>query len=311
MNRKTVHIGIDVSKDTLDLSPFDQKPLCVKNTSAGISNLIVRIKALPDKAVICCEASGGYEKLLLAMLPAAEIETACVNARRVRCYAESKGILAKTDKIDARVIAMFSENNNPRAIESRPNWHEEMKSLLIRREELQQMRKAEKCRLDPVPHSTVADLIREHIIHLGVCIRNIEREIRKLMEKDNDLAEKVKRLSSVNSIGFIAATSLLAYLPELGRITDNQAAALAGLVPYNRDSGTKKGKRVVHGGRMRIRNALYMPAVCAIRRNHVWREVYQRLVANGKPGKVAITAVMRKMVVLANRLMADPTFQIS
>ncbi len=152
MNRRTVHVGIDVSKEQLDLSAFDDKPVQIKNTSVGIRSLIERIKAHPCKIIVCCEASGGYEKLLCAMLPSAGIEMACVNARRVRSYADSQGILAKTDKIDARVIAMFSESNKPRIIGSLPAWQGEMKALLVRREELLDMRKAEKSRLDPAPH---------------------------------------------------------------------------------------------------------------------------------------------------------------
>lgn len=311
MKCKTVHVGIDVSKELLDLSPFDDKPLSVKNTAAGIGGLIERIKACPSRVVVCCEASGGYEKLLRAMLPPAGIELACVNARRVRSYADSQGILAKTDAIDARVIAMFSEANKPRTIGSAPAWLEEMKALLVRREELLAMRKAEKSRLDPAPHEAVAGMVREHIRQLTAGMRGIEKEIRRLVREHGELQDKVDRLTAVHSFGLIAATSLLAYIPELGSVTDNQAAALAGLAPYNRDSGTKKGKRFIQGGRARIRRALYMPAVGASHRNHVFMEVYNRLLSNGKPAKVALAAVMRKMVVLANRLMADPAFQIS
>lgn len=311
MNHRTVHVGIDVSKEKLDLSAFDDKPVEIKNTSAGIRSLIERIRAHPRKIIVCCEASGGYEKLLCAMLSSAGIEMACVNARRVRSYADSQGILAKTDKIDARVIAMFSESSKPRIIGSLPTWQGEMKALLIRREELMNMRKAEKSRLDPAPHHVVADQIMEHIGQLSARIRDIENALRRLVRKHDELEEKVKRLTLVHSFGLIAATSLLAYIPELGSVTDNQAAALAGLAPYNRDSGTMKGKRFVQGGRARIRRALYMPAVGASHRNHVFKEVYARLESKGKPGKVALTAVMRKMVVLANRLMANPDFQIS
>lgn len=245
------------------------------------------------------------------MLPSVGIEVACVNARRVRSYADSQGILAKTDEIDARVIAMFSESTKPRIIGSAPAWQEEMKALLIRREDLLELRKAEKSRLDPAPHQVVVDLIEKHIAQLTACIRDIEKALLKLVHDHSELKGKVERLTAVHSFGLIAATSLLAYIPELGKVTDNQAAALAGLAPYNRDSGTKKGKRFTQGGRARIRRALYMPAVGACQRNHVFAEVYERLVSNGKPAKVALTAVMRKMIVLANRLMADPAFQIS
>jgi len=311
MKLNTVHVGIDVSKEHLDIDPFDTMPPRIKNTSAGINALIKRIKVHPDKIIICCEASGGYEKLLNSMLSAEGIAVACVNARQVRDFARSRGILAKTDAIDAQVLSAFGQTHQPRVLEAQPVWQELTKALLIRREEMMAIRKAELSRLDPAPHPDVAVLIKQHIEVLSEHIRLIEDPLRELIREHADLAVRFNRLVAVNSFGLITALSLLAYIPELGTVSDNQAAALAGLAPYNRDSGTMKGKRVIHGGRARIRRALYMPAVGASHCNPVFKEVYQRLIANGKPGKVAITAIMRKMVVLANRLMADPAFQIS
>ena len=311
MSSKIVHVGIDVSKAILDIDPFDNKPAQVKNTSAGINKLIQRITAHPDFVIVCCEASGGYEKLLCAMLASAGIQIACVNARRVRSFAESRGILAKTDAIDARVLSEFSKTNQPRIISSVPNWLNELKALLIRRDDLQEIRKAEKSHLDPLPHATAAKMIRKHIRQLTASIKEIEVAIKELVKSYDDLTLKVKRLTAVKSFGLIAAVSLLAFIPELGCVTDNQAAALAGLAPYNRDSGTKQGKRMVFGGRSRVRRALYMPSVGATTSNPIFAEVYTRLKSNGKPGKVALTAVMRKMVVLANRIIGDPDFQVS
>lgn len=311
MHIETVHIGIDVSKGALDIDPFDLKAPRVKNTPVGINKLIKRISAFPARVIVCCEATGGYEKLLCRMLPEAGIEVACANALRVRRFAESQGILAKTDAIDARVLSQFSQKNDLRTIKPLPPWHEELKAFLVRRDELVQIRKKELSRLDPAPHPKAAELIREHIQMLSMLIKQIITHIKALIREHDDLAYKINRLCAVNSIALVTAASLLAYIPELGQVTDNQAAALAGLAPYPNDSGTKKGKRKVYGGRSRIRRALYMPAVSASYRNDILAELYQRLISKGKPGKVALTALMRKMVVLANRLMADPDFQIS
>lgn len=311
MTENIVHVGIDVSKAMLDIDPFDNKSPAVKNTAADIRKLIERIKAHPHQIVVCCEASGGYEKLLCAMLPVAGIQIACVNAKRVRDYANSRGILAKTDEIDARVLSEFSTTMRPRLIEAVPSWLHELKALLIRREELQEIRKAENSRLDPLPHPISAKLIRKHIRQLTAFIKEVEGAIKQLVKNHDDLSQKVKRLTEVKSFGVIAAASLLAFIPELGHVTDNQAVALAGLAPYNRDSGTKQGKRMIRGGRSRVRRTLYMPAVGATTSNPIFSEFYLRLKSNGKSGKVALTAVMRKMVILANRIIGDPDFQIS
>ena len=311
MKRETVHVGIDVSKAHLDISPFDTGFRRIKNTSSAISGLVRRVKALPDDVIICCEATGGYERLLCSVLLHADIKVACVNPSRVRDFAKSRGILAKTDKIDARVLSAFAESNSPRLLAAVPSWQPKAKALLIRREELMDMRKQEKSRLDPIPLPESATFIKRHIKILDRHIKAVEDRLAQLLKEHSDFHDKFCRLIEVKAIGTISAMSLLAYLPELGSVTDNQAAALAGLAPYNKDSGFQKGHRMVQGGRPRIRRVLYMSAMTGSFHNPVFMEIYQRLIRRGKPAKVALTAIMRKMVVLANRLMADPDFQLS
>jgi transposase len=247
MKYETVHVGIDVSKESLDISPFDTGPKHIKNTSSAISGLVRRIKVLPGDVMICCEATGGYERLLCAVLLHADIDVACVNPSRVRDFAKSRGILAKTDKIDARVISAFAESNSPRLLAVGSSWQPKAKALLIRREELMNMRKQEKSRLDPAPLPESATFIKRHIKILDRHIKAVEERLAQLLKEHSDFQEKFRRLIAVNSIGTISAMSLLAYLPELGSVTDNQAAALAGLAPYNKDSGKMKGQGVVLG----------------------------------------------------------------
>lgn len=311
MNSMAIHVGIDVSKAMLDLDPFDGKDARVKNTTAGINKLIRRIQAYSAEVIICCESSGGYEKPLLAILVAHGIGVSCVNARWVRDFARSRGILAKTDAIDAQVLSIFGATNKPRLLSPTPDWQLKIKGLLIRRDELLCMQKQERSRLEPHPDAEIRQLINRHIRILKNHITSIEGKLKKIISEENELSYKFKRLCSVKSIGLVSALSLLAFMPELGMVSDNQATALAGLAPFNRDSGTMKGKRMIQGGRSRVRTPLYMAAVCASKSNPVLRDVYERLRYNGKPAKVAITALMRKLVVLANRLMADPLFEIS
>lgn len=311
MNKPVVHVGIDVSKSMLDVDPFDGEDTRVANTKAGIRKLVKRIKSFAQPVAVCCESSGGYEKLLVSMMLEAGVAIARVNAKRVRDYARSQGILAKTDAMDAHVISLYSQASSPRLLCAPPAWLAGLQGLLTRRSDLLGMIKQEKNRLHPAPDREVVVLIRAHIKAMARQVERIEDLLRSLVKEHRELEWGYRRLTAVKSIGTISALSLLAYIPELGSVSGNEAVALAGLAPYNRDSGTMKGKRVIQGGRARARPPLYMAAVNAKTNNPAWAEMYNRLVERGKPHKVALTAIMRKMVMLANRLLADPGFQIS
>lgn len=311
MEQPIVHVGIDVSKNALDVDPFDGKRPQVPNTKAGIRRLIQRIKAFEHPVTVCCESSGGYEQLLVTMMLEAGVGIARVNAKRVRDYARSQGILAKTDAIDAHVISLYSRSSGPRLLSAPPPWLARMQGLLIRRSDLLEMILQEKNRLAPALNKEIASLVRAHVKTMSSQVARIEELLLSLVREHPELEWGYKRLCAIKSIGMVSALSLLAFLPELGTVSDNEAAALAGLAPYNRDSGMLKGRRMIQGGRTRIRTPLYMAALSAKTYNEVWAELYSRMVRRGKPHKVALTAIMRKMVVLANRLMADPDFQLS
>jgi len=308
MNEPCVYIGIDVAKATLEVSPFDKGKSSIDNTKKALASLLRRASKLNTPIMLCCEATGGYEKLLITMALEAQIPIALLHAKAVRDFAKSKGILAKTDRIDALVIRAFAEQNKPRAIEPSPQWQADLKGLVDRRERLLLMKNAESNRLDPLPSKVLVKSITRIQKQLAKEIQVIETAIEELIQSAPELLESVRRLKQVKSIGNNTAQTLIAHLPELGQLSDKQVVALAGLAPYNQDSGAFRGVRRIQGGRAEVRRVLYMAALVAIRYNPILMTFYNRLKERGKPSKVALTAVMRKLVVLANRIMKDPNF---
>lgn len=310
MNRTEVYIGIDVSKDWLQVDKFDSRPSEVANNVRAIRALVKRLQGYGEPA-ICCEATGGYERLLVTELLRAGIEVAVANPKRVRDFARSKGILAKTDKIDAHVLSEFGRQNRPRTRGAEPEWLTPLRQLLVRRDELMAMSKQEKNRLSPAPSAQVVRFIKEHIRLLDKCMATVTQKIDQLVKSEADLSERIQRFTQVKAMGPQSALYLCAFVPELGRISNNEAAALVGVAPYNSDSGNMKGRRSTQGGRARVRKVLYMASVSASRSNPILSAYYQQLVRRGKPPKVALVAVMRKLVCLANRICAKPQFQLT
>lgn len=308
MHTSEIYIGVDVSKYTLELSPFDKAKRSVPNTRAGLRSLIKRIQKLDNKPIICCEATGGYEKLLVSACHDQDIQIAVVNARQVRDYAKSKGILAKTDAIDAAVLAGYAKQNQPRLTQKTEPWRISLKELHKRRDELKRMMTQERNRQENLEDVWVATSIRKHLHFLRKQVDAVDEALRNLVKSEPELRTFCDRFMQVKGIGIIAASAFVAYLPEMGRVTDNELVALAGLAPHCQDSGTWKGQRHISGGRAAIRNILYMPAINAKSSNPIFKEVYDRLTGNGKPAKVALTAIMRKMVCLGNRIASDPDF---
>lgn len=304
------YIGIDISKDSLEISPFDKGAPSVLNQSKDIKRLIARLQKI-DNAIICCEATGGYEKLLVTECLAKEQPIALVNARQVRDFAKSKGILAKTDKIDAAVLGDYGTQNTPEPMKRKPLWLNRLNDLLRRRDDLVKMSKQEKCRLQPTQSKEIGKMIVKHIKILEKMIVEIEKEVDKIMEAENVFKEKFDDFTEVKGIGRQTAVYLVGFVPELGHVTGNQAAALVGLAPFCNDSGKFKGQRSIRGGRSEVRRVLYMSALSAKTHNPILREFYNRLIAAGKPPKLALTAVMRKIVVLANKICADPEFKLT
>lgn len=310
MDTKMRYLGIDVAKKMLEVDVFDAQATCVPNNEKGIAQLISRIKTCGEM-VVCCEATGGYESTLVKACRFAGIPVAVTDPRRVRYFARSKGILAKTDKMDAKILTAYGNQNQPPPQQVPDEATEELKQMVTRRNELIENLKQEKNRLDTSPHPGMTANIKKHIRYLERLIKQMEEGIQEHLRQNPALQEKFNRLVTVKAIGPVTAFSLIAFMPELGKASSEQIAALAGVAPYNRDSGAFRGKRRVSGGRAPVRKALYMAAVCAARMNPVLSAYYKHLIQRGKAPKVALVALMRKLVILANRMIACPDFVLA
>lgn len=297
-------LGIDVSKSRLDVaSSVDGDVQGFKNHSDGIQAIVELAKQLKSQR-ITVEASGGWQTPLVAALADAGLPVVVVNPRQVRDYARSMGRLAKTDRIDARVLCAFTLAVQPALRPLKDEQAEELSGLLARRQQLIGMRTAEKNRL-ALTTGAVRKNVKDHIQWLDRHLRDTDRDIRKLIEDSPVWRAKENLLTSAPGVGNTTARVLIGQLPELGWLNPKQIAALAGLAPFNRDSGTMRGQRVIWGGRQEVRQALYMATLTATRANPVIRDFYRRLKASGKPSKVAITACMRKLLVILNAMIRD------
>lgn len=293
-------VGIDVSKDRLDVfeSRNDRASHC-RNDEKGWSALATRfVESKPD--LIVMEASGGYERHVTAELVAAGLTVAVVNPRQVRDFAKAAGKLAKTDAVDAKMLALFGEKMSPRTTLPKTETQQLFASMVERRRQIVEMIVAEKNRLQQAPTP-----LRPHIqAHLNWLEQEQERQDEELKkhidDEKNGLKPTVALLRSIKGIGPVLAATLMAELPELGTVNKRQIASLAGLAPFNRDSGQKRGQRSITGGRGKVRKVLYMAAIVAIRHNGLLKAFYERLLERGKAKKAALTAVMRKLLVIAN-----------
>jgi transposase len=298
-------LAIDVSKAWLDLATaMDGNVERVAHDKGGIGVVIERATALAAQRIIL-EASGGWQTKLVAALLQAGLPVIVVNPRQVREYARATGRLAKTDRIDARILAAFSLAVQPPLRKLKDEQAEMLSALLARREQLVAMRAAEKNRLTLGAAGLVRKNLKAHIEWLDRHLRTTDRELQQLIESSPAWQTQQNLLTSAPGIGDTTARVLIGQLPELGRLNPKQIAALAGLAPFNRDSGTLRGQRMIWGGRHQVRTALYMATVSAIRTNPPIRDFYQRLKAKGKPSKVAITACMRKLLVTLNAMLRD------
>jgi transposase len=295
-------VGIDVAKRQLEVAVRPSgEHWSVGTDSASVAGLVERLRALPVTLIVL-EATGGYETPVASALAAAGLPVAVVNARQVRAFARSLGKLAKTDRIDAGVLAHFGEATKP---EVRPLRDEEAQTLqgwLGRRRQVLEMVQAEEQRLRMATRA-VRPQIQAHIEWLRAQLRDADGQLRTLIRSTPIWREKDDLLRTAPGVGPVLATTLLSELPELGRLTRQQVAALAGVAPLNRDSGEYRGRRCIWGGRARVRTVLYMATVAAVRCNPVIRAFYTRLCAAGKPRKVALTACMRKLLTILNAMM--------
>lgn len=304
MSESAVYVGIDVSKHELEYALSDREETSiVPNTDAGVEKL-VEVLAAMSPALVVLEATGGFEVPAAAALAAAGIPVVVANPRQVRDFAKSTGQLAKTDRIDARILALFAERVRP-AI--RPLPDEESRALnavMARRRQLIDMIKAEKNRLGfAVP--VVQKGIKKHIRWLERQLADVDTDLDDRIRKSPVWKAKSDLLQEVPGVGPNLARTLIAELPELGRLTNKEIAALAGVAPFPRDSGRRRGRREIWGGRASVRTALFLSAWSACRWNPVIRVFYQRLRAKGKPPKVAQIACMRKLLTLLNAMIRD------
>jgi len=294
------YAGIDISKNNLDVAIHNsEKQWRFNNNHAGINQMCKLLIEL-DPAIVVFEATGGYEIPVYASLEEKGIPVALINPRQIRDFAKATGKLAKTDILDARAIAHFAAALNPTP---RPlSENQEMKDIVTRRIQIMQMIVAEKNRLRSATKSMKVR-IQAHIKWLEKEIDDIDQKIRRHIKENPDWKEKDKILQSIPGVGPVLSVTLLAGLPELGKLDRKKIAALTGLAPLNCDSGTKHGKRIIWGGRAKVRSMLYMGTLVAIRHNPIISAFYQRLCSFGKPKKIAITACMHKLLNIANAMM--------
>jgi transposase len=297
-------VGIDISKANLDvyLRPLG-KTFQVANKETAISGLIEELQTYSLNLIVL-EATGGLETELLIQLQAAQLPVALINPRQGRDFAKAAGKLAKTDAIDAQVLAHFGEALKPQVVAMESDSARQLKELISRRRQVVEIQTAEKNRRDRSRGKALTD-IEQHLEYLEQSLKKLNQEIEELTQSNQEWIDKVNLLKTIPGIGQVISTTLVSYLPELGQLTAKQISRLVGVAPINHDSGQHKGKRMINGGRAPVRASLYMGAVVAIRHNPIIKDFYERLLSRGKPKKLAITACVRKMLVILNAMVRD------
>lgn len=308
-NISKVFIGVDVSKDTLDIhiNPIG-KTYKIGNNQKEIKKFIRGLKEFAVDA-IGCESTGGYEKLLKELLKDKLYDLWIIDPRRIKAHMVSRGYRNKTDKIDAKNIAEFVFiNHQDYEVIHKTDEQEKLQALVNRKNDLIKIRATEKTRLKHPSHSFSHPNIIKFIKVLDLEIKTLERQIDKLIINSDELSMKVKRLVSIPGIGKFTAGLLASFIPELGKLSNRKISALIGLCPYENESGKYRGKKFIKGGRSIPRKALYMCALTTIKYKYGLKQFYDHLRSNNKPFKIAIVAVMRKLLTLANALLKKSEF---
>ncbi len=306
MSQPQMFVGIDVSKSGLDVAVLPGlQHWSVSRDEVGINALVARLGSL-HPTLIVMEATGGLEILLAGALAAALLPVVVVNPRQVRDFAKAKGILAKTDTIDAQTLAKFGEAVRPQVRPLKDNQTQELGVTIARRRQVVEMLVAESNRLKIAP-TCVHKQIQTHIDQLEKHLEDINCDLQRLIKESPVWREKELLLRSVPGVGPILCATLLSGLPELGTLNRRQIAALVGVAPFNRDSGILRGKRHIWGGRANVRTTLYMSTMSAIRHNPVIKSFYQQLTSVGKAHKVALIACMRKLLTILNAILKTQT----
>jgi transposase len=270
------------------------------NDARGHRQLIDWIKQIEAKVQLICEPSGGYERSLVQTLVRAQVKVSLVQANRVRQFARAAGILAKTDSIDAEVLCAFGEAMRPQTITASKLEQEQLRELESQRRHLSHLLVMEQNRGARLGETSVRVLNRSLIKQIQKQIEKIDLLIKEHIERSQELSAKAQKLTAISGVGARTAALLLAQMPELGQLNRREVAALVGVAPFNRDSGKLRGKRTIFGGRRFVRHGLYMAALVAARHNPILRAFYQRLRGRGKPAKLALTATMRKLLIVLN-----------
>ena len=307
MNEESVVVGIDVSKQRLDVAVLPgQEDWSVANDASGHQELAERVEAL-GATLIVVEATGGYEQALTLFLATRGLPVRVVNPRQVRHFASALGMAAKTDRLDARVLAEFGRRVAPAVRPVRTEDEQTLLDLTTRRHQLVEMLTAEKNRAKQA-RGAIRREVAAHIKFLERQLKNVDGDLRRLMAESPAWQLQDDLLQSVPGVGSTTAAILTAELPELGRLSGKEISSLVGVAPFNRDSGKWSGQRHIAGGRWRVRCALYMAAFTARQWNPVIRALFERLTAAGKPYKVAMTACMRKLLTILNAIVksAEP-----
>jgi transposase len=299
VKEQLVYLGIDIAKSYLD-GAIENEKRRFSNDAIGHRQLIQWIKQIPAKVQVICEPSGGYERALVRAVVGAQLKISLVPANRVRQFARAAGILAKTDRIDAKLLCAFGEAMQPGTIGASELEQEHLRELESQRRHLTHLLVMEQNRGARLSDVCVCKLNRRLIIQIKKQIEQLDRLIRNHIQQSPQLSAKAAKLTAISGVGERTAALLLAQLPELGELNRREVAALVGVAPFNRDSGKMRGKRAIYGGRRPVRHGLYMAALVAARHNPILRQFYLRLRAAGKPAKLALTATMRKLLIVLN-----------
>jgi transposase len=299
MKEELVYVGVDIAKRYLDAAVGNEKRR-FSNDAVGHRELIQWVKQLSAPVQVICESSGGYERALVQALARARVKISLVQANRVRQFARAAGILAKTDRIDAEVLCEFAKVMRPQTVTAARLEQERLRELESQRRHLTHLLVMEQNRGARLSDASVQRLNGSLINRIKKQIDQLDLFIKRHIDQSHQLSAKAAKLTSISGVGARTAALLLAQLPELGQLNRREVAALVGVAPFNRDSGKMRGKRTIYGGRRPVRHGLYMAALVAARHNPILRAFYLRLRAAGKPAKLALTATMRKLLIVLN-----------
>lgn len=305
-----IYLGLDVSKKTLDCAGPIIDHAVFENNAQGHSELVKFLLALNQPVQIVLEPSGGYERAVIQFLQKAGIAVTRVHANKVRSFAKAMGKLAKTDRIDAAVLADFGRLTLAPAMMPHNEVIEQLRALCDHRDDLIASRTRQINHLEQA-HQCIRGEIKKSLTFIEKQIASADMKIKNLIDSHGDLQKKAATLQSVSGVGIVSAVILLAHMPELGLVNKRKISALCGVAPYNCDSGAFQGRRFIRGGRPNVRRILYMAALSAIRYNTVLRNFYQSLVARNKPKKLALIAVTHKLIIYLNSLLKNPNFSVA